>query len=292
MPISPTYVRASTTDEATDVLAQFGPDAAILSGGQSLLPMMSAGLAAPDVLVDINRLPTTNEAELDEHGLLVGARVRHRQLEHASPSIDAAAPALRPAGRLIAHAAVRNRGTMVGSICHADPAAEWPAVALATDACIVLNKAGAQTREVAASDFFLGPMSTARDPDELATHVRIPAAAPNTYAAVRELTYRDGDYAIVGAIAQLTFDADTIADCRLVLFAVDRTPVRARHSEEMLVDGGLAALDDAAHAARDVVDPISDATASRDYRLSMVSVFLSRAVEDAYRRSGRPADQL
>jgi len=291
MPRPPAYVRAETLAEATSTLTEYGPDAAVLSGGQSLLPMMSAGLAAPDVLVDVNRVPEADVLQLEPDLLTVGACVRHRRLELANDAVAAAVPTLRPAGRLIAHTAIRNRGTMLGSICHADPAAEWPAVALATDARIVLAAAGGEPREVAAIDFFQGPMTTTREPEELATHVRIPVAPPDTYAAVTELAYRDGDYAVVGVVAQLTLDADRIADCRIALFGVDATPVRARQAELLLTEGGIAELDEAAARARDEVDPISDATASRNYRLSMVPVFTRRAVKQAYQQgsAGAPA---
>ena len=278
------YRSVSSLDEAASLLADVGPDAAVLSGGQSLIAMISAGLASPSMLIDINNADGVDHIALESGELTIGACVRHRTLEAAEAAIDAAAPTLRPAAGLISHLAVRNRGTLVGSLAHADPAAEWPAVTLAADATIHLVSA-TSARAVPAAEFFLGPMTTAREPDEVIARVRLPAAPPNTYAAVSELSYRDGDYAVVGVVAQLTLDARRIADARIVLFGVDATPIRDTRSRDpprRRWDRGAGRR--RIRRTRDA-DPSDDATASRTYRLDMIPVFLRRAVQLTLRKA-------
>jgi carbon-monoxide dehydrogenase medium subunit len=281
--------RVGSLSEAVEILADDGLDAAVLGGGQSLIPMISAGLAAPEALIDICRVDEARHWNTDGDSVTIGAAVRHRDLEEGRVADGARAPMLQPAARLISHQAVRNRGTMVGSLAHADPAAEWPAVAVALDASITLRSAAAE-RTVDAADFFLGPMTTDRAPDELVVSVTIPLFPPRTGAAVRELAYRAGDYAVVGALAQLTRDDDAIVDARIALLGVGPTPVRARDAEQAVLAGGPAAFEDAGHAAVASADPTDDATASAQYRREMIPVFVRRALvaalEDCERRTG------
>jgi carbon-monoxide dehydrogenase medium subunit len=280
----PVLRRVSSLDEAAEILAELGDDAVVLSGGQSLIPMMSAGLAAPAVLVDINRVPAEGPTRRDgvvDGAFVIGTGVRHRDLEFGQLVSRAQNSLLEPAAALIAHAAVRNRGTFVGSIAHADPAAEWPAIALALDATVTLHSASGE-RKVPIGEFLIGPMMTARRADEVVASVTIPLSQPGTGAAVRELTYRHGDYAVVGAAAQVTLDPNGgIADARLVLFGVDATPVRATAAEQAVIEGGEQAFADAATLAQDAADPITDATASAGYRRDMIPVMAQRALRAA-----------
>jgi carbon-monoxide dehydrogenase medium subunit len=273
----PIYRRAATLDEATALLAEHGSDAAVLSGGQSLIPMMSAGLAAPDVLIDINSVEDSGALEETDGGLRIATGVRHRALEWPSGAVAAKAPAVPRAAPFISHPAVRNRGTFVGSVAHADPSAEWPAVAVALDATITLRRHDGQ-RTVPAEEFFVGPMTTVREPEELLSEIHLPTATPGSVAAVLELAYRSGDYAIVGVVAQARIDDGRITDPRVALFGVDAVPRRAHEAERILTEGGLAAVEDAAAAARDAADPQTDATASRGYRLEMIRVYVERAI--------------
>jgi carbon-monoxide dehydrogenase medium subunit len=273
-----TYQRPERLAEALALLAEHGDDAKVLAGGQSLVPMISAGFLEPAVLVDINRLPGLGQVAVADGQVRVGALVRHRALELAGPELAGAAPLLPAAARWISHDAVRNRGTIAGSLVHADPSAEWPAVAVALDARIRLAGAGGE-REVPASRFFLGPLAADVEPDELVVEVRLPVAPPRTGVGVRELAYRDGDYAVVGVAAQVSLDdAGALAEVRTALFGVDATPVRVAEAEAVLLEEGVPGLPAAARAAAAGVNPTSDATASEGYRRDMVEVFFARAV--------------
>ena len=275
------YEAPRSIDEAISLLRDGGGEAKVLAGGQSLVPMMSAGFVDPEVLVDINRLPGLDRAAVVDGEVRVGALVRHRGLELAGAGLAGAAPLLPAAAGWISHDAVRNRGTMAGSLVHADPSAEWPAVAVALDARIRLARLGGE-REVPAARFFLGPLTADVEPDELVVEVRLPVAPPRTGVGVRELAYRDGDYAVVGVAVQVSLDdAGTLAEVRTGLFGVDATPVRAAEAEAVLLEQGVEGLAAAARAAAAGVNPISDATASEGYRRDMVEVFFARAVRAA-----------
>jgi aerobic carbon-monoxide dehydrogenase medium subunit len=286
-----TYQRPEALAEALALLAEHGFDAKVLAGGQSLVPMMSAGFLEPEVLVDINHLPGLDQVTVADGEVRVGALVRHRALELAGPELAGAAPLLPAAARWISHDAVRNRGTMAGSLVHADPSAEWPAVAVALDARIRLAGAGGE-REVPAADFFLGPLAADVEPDELVVEVRLPAAPPRTGVGVRELAYRNGDYAVVGVAAQVSLDdAGALAEVRTALFGVDATPVRVAEAEAVLRGEGVDGVAAAARAAAAGVNPTSDATASEGYRRDMVEVFFARAVRAAVEQAAAATAQ-
>lgn len=240
------YRRPETLDEALDLLAQGDENVKILSGGQRLVPMISLGLARPTMLVDLNRLPDLDYARCEDGHVAIGPLVRHRTLEYAGVAIAEAAPLLPAAGGLIGHAAIRTRGTCLGSLAHADPSAEWPAVALALDAELVLvSRRGERT--VTAADFFLGPLTTVIEPDELLREARLPRASTRTGASVKELLYRHGDYGVVGVAAQLSLaDDGTISEAHLGLFSVGFTPIRPHAAEQVLIGAGPDAFADAA----------------------------------------------
>jgi carbon-monoxide dehydrogenase medium subunit len=281
-----TYHRADSIDEALALLADHGDEAKVLAGGQSLIPMISLGLARPGHLVDIGRLPGLDTVEIGG-SVRVGALVRHATLEWPSHDVGAAAPLLPAAAPYIGHEAIRARGTFVGSIVHGDPAAEWPAVAVALDAEIEL-RAPAGTRTVPAGEFYLGPLTTDVAEDEIAVAVRLPIAPPRTGAAALELAYRHGDYAVVGVVAQVSLADDrSVADVRIGLFGVGGTPIRARDAEAHAALGP-AAFADAGRAAAKECDPVTDATASAAYRRRMVAVHVRRALEQAWERALRP----
>jgi CO/xanthine dehydrogenase FAD-binding subunit len=277
------YLRAESLAHAVDAMADFGDDAKLLAGGQSLLPMMSAGFLRPEVVVDLDRLGELAHLTVEDGEVKVGALVRHCRLERAGGRVDAAFPLFAAAAPLISHAPVRNRGTLVGSVVHADPGAEWPAVVLAAGGRVVLRSRAGE-RVVDAADFFIGPLSSDVSPDEVAVEVRLPAAPPGSGAAVRELTYRSGDYAVVGVACQATVDdGGTVEDCRIGLFGVDATPVRALEAEAALRSGG--SVEDAARLAAAAANPSSDATASAAYRKEMLLVYCRRALGAALARA-------
>ncbi len=281
------YRRPATLEEALELLAGGDEETRVLAGGQSLVPMISLGLAQPRVVVDLNRIPDLDYARPADRAVIIGPLTRHRMLEHADPDLAAAAPLLPAAGALIGHAAIRNRGTFLGSLAHADPAAEWPAVAVALGAELLLASRHGQ-RTVSAADFFAGPLMTTLAPDELLLEARLPAAGARTGASVKELIYRHGDYAVVGVAAQLSLAEDgTISGAHLGLFSVGPTPLRATSAEQALVGAGPAAFPAAAREAQMVAEPETDATASAEYRREMVGVFAQRALDEAYRRALR-----
>ena len=273
------YARAATIEEACSLLAS-DDMAKVLAGGQSLVPMMSLGLARPSLLVDIGRVSDAPTTGVVDGFVQVGPTCRHVDLETTGTPVDRAAPLLAQTAPWIAHAAIRSRGTFLGSVAHGDPAAEWPAVALALDAELELRSVRGM-RRVGAADFFLGPLTTAMDPDEVLVAARWPVAPAGTRAATRELTLRHGDYAVVGVVAQLTTAEDgAIRDARIGLLGVGPTPIRAHEAEAILVanGGGAEVVREAAALAARPTDPASDVAASSGYRRRMVEVFVRRAV--------------
>jgi len=280
------YHRAASIDEALRLLADHGDEAKILAGGQSLIPMISLGLARPAALVDIGAIPGLDVLAANGH-VRIGPLVRHRTLVAPPPAVDRAAPLLAAAAPHIGHDAIRTRGTFVGSVAHGDPAAEWPAVAIALDAVIEVQSPSA-TREIPAAAFYLGPLTTDLVDHEIVVGVRLPIAPPRTGAAVEELAYRHGDYAIVGVAAQVSLDdAGRISDVRIGLFGVGGTPIRAAAGEQV-ASSGVAAFAEAGRAAAGEADPATDATASAAYRRRMVAVFVRRALDTAHARAVGP----
>src|SRR5580700_7772021 len=219
------YEAPETTAEAIELLAEHDDDASVLAGGQSLIPLLALRLARPAVLIDVNGIGELSGVSASDGQVTIGAVTREYVAEE-SETVAGAVPLLAAALPLIGHEAIRNRGTIGGSLAHADPAAELPAVARALDAELVVRSAS-ETRVIPAADWFEGYLVTARRPDEILTEVRFPAAAPGTGAAFQEVARRHGDFAIVGLAAQLTLAEDgTITDARLAFSGVADVPVR------------------------------------------------------------------
>jgi aerobic carbon-monoxide dehydrogenase medium subunit len=283
------YRRPQAVDEVLELLGDGDPDVKILAGGQSLIPAISLGLAQPRVLLDINRIPELDYARIEAGEVVIGPLVRHSQLEKPDPELRRAAPLFPLAAELIGHAAIRNRGTFLGSIAHGDPSAEWPAITVALDATLRLrNRRGERT--VSARDFFVGPLTTAFEADEMLCEARLPRASGRTGAAVKELTYRHGDYAVVGVVAQLVLDKhQEIASASVTLFSVGPTPARASDAEKLLIGGGPERFEAAADSARAAADPVSDSTASAQYHREMVGIMVQRALAEAFEHA-RTAD--
>jgi carbon-monoxide dehydrogenase medium subunit len=276
-----------SVEEAVAYRAEFADDAAVLAGGQSLVPLMALRLATPAVLVDLRHVAGLDHiAVTGDGGVVVGAMARQRVVER-HPEVTKRTPLLTNAIANIGHIAIRNQGTVGGSIAHADPAAELPAVALAADVTMVL--AGPRgRREVPATDFFAGYLTTTIAPDELLEEVRFPGQAPGTGVAFEEFSRRHGDFALVGVAAVLRIDGSgRIGDARLALAAVGPTPVRAHAAEVTLL--GAAPSDEvfeaAGAAASAAVDPIGDLHGTAAYRRHLVGVLVRKALTVAARRA-------
>lgn len=281
------YLRPSSVDEAISVLAAEGYGAKPLAGGQSLIPAMNFRLAQPAVLVDLGDLDELRFIRETEGGLAIGAMATHSDVER-SAGVKERAPLLAEAMPWIAHLQIRNRGTVGGSLAHADPASELPAVMLALDARLRLRGPGGD-RTVAFCDFCTGLFSTALAPDELVTAVEIPTLPNGTGCAFKEVSRRHGDFALVGVCAVLTLDAGgTCTRASVTLLSVGDGPVCANTAEDLLLGRPPTAdaIREAAEAAatRDI-DPPADIHASAPYRRQLARVLTSRALETAARRA-------
>lgn len=281
------YHAPRTVDEVLDLLAEHGDDARPLAGGQSLVPLMSLRLAGPAVLVDVTRAGL-DTVTTEDGWLTLGATVRERAAER-SALVAERAPLLAAALPLVGHPAIRARGTVGGSLAHADPAGELPAVVVALDAEVVAASRARGRRTIAAADLYDGYFTTVLEPDEVLTEVRLPAPPPASGAAFEEVARRHGDFAMAGVAATVTLGPDgSVAEARLALSGVAETPVRAREAEAVLVgrvpdDGALAA---AAEAATAGLSPPSDLHGSSAYRRHVAGVLVRRALRAAAERAG------
>jgi carbon-monoxide dehydrogenase medium subunit len=288
------YARPRDLADAVELLAAADHDVKILAGGQSLVPMLNLRLVRPAVLIDLNGVAGLDHiARSADGGLTIGALVRHAALADSAPVIERA-PLLAEAARHIGHAAIRHRGTLGGSLAHADPAAELPAALVALGAQFILHgPRGART--IQAPDFFLGLMTTALAPDEILVEVRIPPQGPGWGFA--EVVRRAGDFALAGVVAFVGRTAGAPGRCesaRLVGFGVGDRPVRFAAAEEILTSPGgdpSAAVARVAEAAAEACDPPEDVHASADYRRHLTAVLTEEAVRQALTRldGARPA---
>ena len=283
------YHRPDSLDTALALLAEHGDDAKVLAGGQSLLPTMALRLGPPEQLIDIGRVPGLDSIDVVDGEITIGALVRHATAEGSADIADNA-PLIAQAMPLVGHRAIRNRGTVVGSIAHADPAAEMPAVVLATGA-IMLAASQAGSREIGADEFFEGYLTTSLRTDELLTGVRFPAWSANSAGAVVEVSRRHGDYAMVGLACRIDIDAGVISDAALAFFGVGATPVRCGPGEEVLVGQapGEAAFAAAAAAVSEALEPTADVHASANYRKHVAGVLTRKGLSTATEKMGAPA---
>lgn len=259
------YHRPASLVEALTLKAQFGAAASILAGGQSLVPVMSMRMAQPEVVIDLGAIDDLAYVARHEGGLRVGAMTRTRVLEQ-SPVVREVCPLLPEAVQHVAHPVIRNRGTVGGSIAHADPAAELPAVLAVLGGSVIARSAQAE-REIAADALFRGHFTTALEPDEILTEVRFPALAPGAGYAFDEIVRRHGDFALAGVAAVAT--AGTM---RIALFGVDSRPIVLDDG-----DGDLAA---------ERVRPTDDVHGSAEYRRKLVRVLVTAATQQAQQRAG------
>jgi CO/xanthine dehydrogenase FAD-binding subunit len=277
------YVRADSLDAVLTALGEYGEDAKILAGGQSLVPMLNFRIAEPAVLVDINPVKELDYVQSENGFLRIGARTRQRVLEKI-PDVREKCPLLSEATRWIGHVQIRNRGTVGGSLVHADPTAELALIATLLDAELTIQGSG-KTRTAKVEDFFEGFMTAQIAEDEVLTEVRFPISPPNSGCGFRELCIRHGDFAVVAAAAQVTLDErGRCAEARVAVAGAGPTALRIRGTEEVLRggDGSPDNLEDAASKVPGEVAPIPDQKGSEAYRREMAKVFVRRTLDDAW----------
>jgi aerobic carbon-monoxide dehydrogenase medium subunit len=284
------YAAPATEDEVLDLLAEHGDEAKVIAGGQSLLPMLSMRLARPGVLVDLNGVPGLAGIAEWDGGVSFGATTRERAAER-SALVAGRLPVLAEALPLIGHEAIRNRGTIGGSIAHADASAELPAVAAVTDASLVLRSRSGGERVLAAADFFQGHYTTALADDELLVEVRVPGSPPGAGWSFTEVARRHGDFALVGVAAMVALDGDAIGSARLCVIGVADVPLRLPAVEAALA-GAAPSAETFEAAAADAVAGLelaSDVHGSGEFRRHLARVTVRRALATAAARAGAPA---
>jgi len=283
------YHAPDTVEEAVALLDAHGDQAKVLAGGQSLVPLMNMRLARPAVIVDINRIQTLNYLAEDGGTLALGALCRQRAAER-SALVARHCPLLGDALALVGHAQIRNRGTVVGSLAHADPAAELCAV-LATLGGTVTAVGPQGTRSIPADELFVSYLTTSLDPRELLTEARFPALPRGTGWAWKEIARRHGDFALAGVGVGLALRGGRIAEARIGLTGVGATPVRAARAERSLVGAvpSDALWEAAAEAVRAEVEPDGDIHASAEYRRHIAGVLTRRALAEALTRAREAA---
>jgi carbon-monoxide dehydrogenase medium subunit len=281
------YFRPRSLDEALALLAEHGGDAKPLAGGQSLIPAMNFRLATPAVLVDLNGIGELSYIKDDAGVIRIGGMTRQRTVERSS-LVATRVPLIAETMPHIAHPAIRNRGTVGGSLAHADPAAELPAVMLALNARLMVSSQSG-TREVAADEFFVGLFTTAVQAGELLTEIRIPPTPPRSGVAFQEISRRHGDFALVGVAAVVQLDEQgNCSDARIALLSVGDRPMLAQEARKTLVGRppsgeSIAAAADAA-ATKDI-DPSGDIHASARYRRHLANVLTRRVLTRAFERA-------
>lgn len=285
-PVDFTLHRPSTLTEALHLLAEYGDDAKVLAGGQSLIPLLNFRLARPEHLIDLSEVRQLATLRRTRDEVISGAMVTYRHAE-LSLAVTDAVPLLAAALPHVAHRPVRARGTIGGSIAHADPAAELPAVVTALDATIVASSVRG-TRTIPARQFFVSNLVTVLAADEILTEIRFPAAGPGAGAAFEEVSRRRGDFALVGAGAQVTVNEDgTLARTQIALTGVAATPVRATAAEDLLTNAAPTPerLEQAAEAVRAAIDPSGDLHAPAEYRRHVAGTLVARTVAAAVRNA-------
>jgi carbon-monoxide dehydrogenase medium subunit len=275
------YHQAHSADEAVSFLSQFGDEAKILAGGQSLVPAMNFRLSRPAVLVDINPAAELNFINEGDDGIRIGSLVRHVTFERAV-SENPVSRLLEMAAHHVGHLPIRVRGTFGGSLAHADPAAEWCVIAALLDAEMVARNSGG-SRTIPASEFFRTVFTTALEPDELLIETRLPAISPSTRVGFTEFSRRAGDFALTMVAVALEMTDGRVDSARIACGGVSDRPVRASEAERLLQGQELAPelLRTAAEAASQEFEPIGDIHGSAEYRRDLVRVLTRRTLEQA-----------
>ncbi len=281
------YADPRSLEEAVSLVAAHDGEAKVLAGGQSLVPLLNMRMARPGLLVDIARIPRLDRITEDGDTLAIGAMTRQRDVE-LSETVRSEHPLLHAVTQQIAHPQNRNQGTVGGSVAHADPAAEYPALALALDA--EMKVAGPSGhRKIRAADFFVSYLTTSMADDEILTEVRFPKLLAGSGWSIQELARRHGDFALAGAVATLTLDGSGLcSDLTVALFGVGATPVRASAAESAMVGEkpGRALFEKAGQAAAAALEePLADVHASSEFRRHLAGVMTARALAEAAARA-------
>ncbi len=282
------YYAPTSVSEAASLLAEHGEGAKLLAGGHSLIPLMKLRLSEPDVIIDLGKIEGLSYIrETDGGGLEIGAMTTYAELE-ASDLVRSRAPMLADAAGQVADAQVRNMGTIGGSLAHADPAGDLPAVAVALDAQMVTSSTG-EHRTISADDFFVDLLTTALEPNEILNQIRIPAVIANRGMAYAKFGNKASHYAIVGVAAVITLDDDgKCVSASIGITGAGPNAVRARDAEAALVGSSLddAAINVAASAAGNGIEFNEDVHASAEYRAHLTSVYAGRAIRAAVANAG------
>ncbi len=284
------YFAPESLDEAVALLGRHSARAKLLAGGQSFVPMANFRVLRPEVVIDLNRIAALGFIAERDGGVVIGAMTRHRAVER-SDLVRARCPLIAHAVPNIGHAVIRNRGTIGGSLSHSDPAAEWPVVAIALGATMVVRSTRGE-RLIAAADFFVGLLSTALAEDDLLTEIRFPAAPARTGAEFVEISRRHGDFALVSVGAQVSLSASgAIEDVRLALGGVGPFPFDARTQARRLVGSKPQESDFEAvgQAIAGALEPPNDLHASAEYRKEVAAVLVVRALRTAFARAKETA---
>jgi aerobic carbon-monoxide dehydrogenase medium subunit len=280
------YFLARDLDSVVRALANAKGEAKLLAGGQSLVPMLNFRLLRPALLVDINGIPDLSYVREDDNCIRIGAITRHRELKE-SPVIAAGLPVLREAMHHVAHLAIRNRGTIGGSLSHADPAAELPMMSLLLDATFEIASSKGR-RTIRAGEFFVGALTSALEDDDMLVEVQVPKLPKGTGWSFQEIARRSGDFAMACVAVVLTRTDNAVRDVRIAMTGVAQTPVRAGDAENILegkplTDCGIGA---AVAAIRTAVEPNTDLHASAEYRRHAIGILADRAIRQAWERTG------
>jgi carbon-monoxide dehydrogenase medium subunit len=280
------YHRPQTLEEALHLLARYEGEAKPLAGGQSLIPLLAMRMASPQAVVDLNDLPELGLKRFTDDEFIVGAMTRHRAIE-ADIRVAARCAAIAEVVPLIGHPAIRNRGTVGGSVAHADAAGEWPALCLLLDAVLELTSPRGN-RSVPADQFFRGFLSTVIEPDELLVSVRLRMPGRGTGTAFKELTRRHGDYALVGVGVSLTTDdQELVVGARVTLTGVASVPHRASEAEGLLIGEPASSIDleEVANAVATSINPPPDLNGDTEYRRQLSRVLTKRVLPIARARA-------
>ena len=285
-PVAFDYHAPATVEGAIALLTRYGGEAKLLAGGQSLMPLLNFRLSRPAALVDLNAIPSLDYIREENGEVRFGAMTRQRTIEF-SPLVRQRLPLLTEATALVGHLPIRTRGTIGGSLAHADPSAEYPAVLAALDGTVVVRSPRGE-RALRPAELFQSYLTTSLGPDEILVEVRLPAMAAGAGFAFEEFSRRHGDFAIVGIAAMLVGDGQHCATARLATAGAGPVPMRLRSAEEILERDGLseAAVEAAARRAAELVEPDSDIHASAAYRRNLTRVLTGRALRRAKARMG------
>jgi aerobic carbon-monoxide dehydrogenase medium subunit len=280
------YFDPSSPDEALALLNEWGEDGKVLAGGQTLAPMLNFRAVYPAALIDINRIESLAYQRRTDQGTLIGALTRQQVLED-DEALAVHQPLVAEAIPYIAHRAIRNRGTVGGSLAHADPAAEWGALILTLEAELTVRKYQTPDRNVAATDFFLGMLETALEPDELLVQIRLPPWPEGAGWSIVEFSRRHGDFALAGIASMISLSADgTCSGVRITAFGVEPRPVRLAYAENAFRGNRLDCMlvQEAARQSAAEMSPMADNHASAAYRRHLVEVLIERSIEEAIAR--------